>query len=486
MNTVVILTDHQAYYGRPGVRRPNFERLCREGTHFEQAWCASPLCGPARRSILTGCYPHRHGEVRNDTDHPYDLPPYLDVLKQAGQASYYYGKWHAGPGTALDHGCEGFSYPSYDNPYIRPEYQAYLEELGLPHPEVFVERDFIFWEESNRQGRVVRQDGFWCNEHCSGVMLGPDECHESFFLAHLAKKRLERIAQENDGRPFHLRVDFWGPHPPYFPTRRFADMYSENDITLPLSFYEDVANNHKPQVYATEYNRHISRDGALVYPNPMEQGVWRRVMARAYAQMTQVDAAAGMVLDALEATGLARDTVVIMGTDHGDGLACHGGHFDKGSYLPEEVLRIALAVRWPGRLPGGAASGSYASNMDIGPTVLDAAGLEYPQPVDGYSLAELAEGKTPRDCVVSENHGHFDDHIARALAWDGWKYVYNGSQLEELYRLEDDPEELRNLAVRPEHAGQLNAMRQKLAAWGDAHADGLLARTLCGGVEEKP
>lgn len=80
MNIVTILNDHQAFYNHPAVKRPSFDRLCREGVEFTRAYCASPLCGPARRSMLTGLYPHNHGEVKNDTDHPYDKPIYLDLL----------------------------------------------------------------------------------------------------------------------------------------------------------------------------------------------------------------------------------------------------------------------------------------------------------------------------------------------------------------------------------------------------------------------
>jgi len=474
----MILNDHQAFYGHPEVKRPTFERLCREGVEFERAYCASPLCGPARRSMLTGLYPHRHGEIRNDIDHPYDSPLYLDLLAQQGHQLYYFGKWHAGAGTAHEHGCQGFSYPSYNNPYLQPEYAAYLKEKNLPHPEVFVEQDFIFWDESHRQGRVVRQDGAWCSEHCSGLMLTPDETHEAFFLAHQAREQLRQIAKSGNDKPFHLRVDFWGPHQPYFPTQRFAEMYDENTIQLPVNFYEDVVHNAKPLVYATEFNRGISVDGKLIYPNPLPQSVWRRVMARAYAQITMLDAAAGMVLDALDEFGLADDTLVVMTTDHGDGLACHGGHFDKGSYLCEEVLRIPMAIRCPGRLPAGTKSAFLSSNMDISPTLLDAADVAPPEVQDGCSLLAAVAGKAERYFIVCENHGHIDENIGRALIAAEWKYVYNSGQIEELYDLEQDPGELCNLASRPQYAGPLIQMRDLLVQWAQNKHDTVLLEAM--------
>ena len=152
-NILFLLNDHQAYYRHgwdrgPAVMRPHFDRLASEGVSVSRAYTASPLCGPARRSMLTALYPHNHGEIKNDTGHPFDRPAYLDILAENGYTNYYYGKWHAGPGTAHDHHCQGFSYPSYNNPYNKPEYLQYLEQRGLPPAEHLIER--TFWPESRR------------------------------------------------------------------------------------------------------------------------------------------------------------------------------------------------------------------------------------------------------------------------------------------------------------------------------------------------
>ena len=109
-NIVFLLNDHQAYYrhgwdGGPRVQRPYFDRLASEGVVFDRAYTASPLCGPARRTILTGLYPHTHREIKNDICAPFLHELYLDKLADSGYHNYYYGKWHAGPGTAHDHRC---------------------------------------------------------------------------------------------------------------------------------------------------------------------------------------------------------------------------------------------------------------------------------------------------------------------------------------------------------------------------------------------
>ena len=147
-NIVFLLNDHQAHYRHgwdagPKIQRPHFDRLASEGITFERAYTACPLCGPARRTMLTGLFPHNHKEIHNGTDHPYDREVYLDILSEQGYRNYYYGKWHAGAGTAYDHACEGLSYPSYNNPYNKPEYLEYLAQRRLPEYEVVIQRSFL-------------------------------------------------------------------------------------------------------------------------------------------------------------------------------------------------------------------------------------------------------------------------------------------------------------------------------------------------------
>ena len=137
-----LFNDHQAYYRHGwdgGVRplRPHFGRLASGGVRFERAYTVTPLCVPARRSMITGLYPHNHDLTTNDETSPTrDQGILLDLLRRGDYATYYYGKWHAGPQTALDHGCQGFCYPGFGNPYITPEYADYVKSLGM-EPALF-------------------------------------------------------------------------------------------------------------------------------------------------------------------------------------------------------------------------------------------------------------------------------------------------------------------------------------------------------------
>jgi arylsulfatase A-like enzyme len=476
-NILYLLNDHQAYYrhgwdGGPQIKRPCFDRLAAGGICFNRAYSSSPLCGPVRRTMLTGLFPHNHGELHNDTNHPFDRETYLTLLADSGYRNYYYGKWHAGPGTALEHQCEGFSYPSYNNPYTKPEYKAYREQHGLPEPAIDVERVFQQWD--NKHLAVhnrYRQEAEWCNEHASGIMTTPNETHEAFFLAHLACEQLKKIAAAEDQQPFHLRVDFWGPHQPYFPTREYADMYTPEAIPEYPSFRDRLEN--KPDIYRFEANNPLNKDRELIIPNPLPWPEWQTVVARCYAQITLTDAAGGVILATLEELGLADNTLVIWTTDHGDALACHGGHFDKDSYMPEEMLRIPCAMRLPGRIPAGQVCEELVGSIDFAPTMLDAAGTAFTGPVDGQSLLPLACGRTKswREDIVCETHGHCLDHVGRAIITDRYKYTANGPELDELYDLVEDPYEMNNLVLSPACTGILQDMQGRLRQWQEATGD---------------
>ena len=161
-NIVLIVNDHQAYYrhgwdGGPRPQTPNFDRVADGGIRFDRSYCAVPLCGPSRRTLSTGLYPHNHRNYFNYSNSPYDREIYLSNLARSGYRCFYFGKWHAGAGSALDFDCEGFSLEDYGNPYITPEYLAYLERKNLPPAQHQIE--FVF--DRLRHGAGVSQFECW-------------------------------------------------------------------------------------------------------------------------------------------------------------------------------------------------------------------------------------------------------------------------------------------------------------------------------------
>lgn len=476
-NIVYIVQDHQSYYGHGvtggvGPKRPNFEKFASEGCFFSDARCVSPLCGPARRCMLTGVYPHTSGQVFNENDPPFNTDVTLDRLYEAGYKNYYYGKWHAGPGDAQDHHAEGFSMHSYGNPYLTDVYRDFCKRKGIPEAVHHIEHSFMtksYIEQGYfpgfKDGADYQCRTGWCGEHASGITVTPKESHESFFLANLACERLEKIAEEKDDSPFCLQVHFWGPHQPFFPTKEFADLYNPEDITLPPSFIDDLSN--QPDVFKDELSLPLGdENGHIRIPSVLSLKTWREILARCYGHISMIDAAGGMIVDKIKELGLMDNTLIIWATDHGDALASHGGHFDKDSHMSEEVMRVPLAIQYPGHIPSGHVDSSFVFTPDTAVTMMAAAGIEMRNHVDGISLIDLVNGRIPpRDSLMCESYGHGYGKtvISRAVySEDGWKYVVTAHDLEQLYNLNDDPYEMNNLSNIKGYEEKIIEMRNLL------------------------
>ena len=387
----------------------------------------------------------------------------------AGYRNYYYGKWHAGPGSPYDHHCEGVSYPSYNNPYTKPEYKQYLTEYNLPKPRIQVE------EVLNRYGGIgenyVEGEPFyqtWThnNEFASGVQQTPKDTHEAFFVANLACDRLREIAKSDSGEPWHMRVDFWGPHPPYFPTPEYAGMYDPKEIPMYPSYMDPLTD--KPATY--RHNNTFRSVDMDAWP------MWAGVLARCYEQIALVDDAGGRVLDTLEELGLAENSIVIWTTDHGDALASHGGRINKGNYMIEELLRVPFAIRWPGRIPSGTVSERLVSHIDLAPTFLDAAGTSFPEEVHGTSILPMCTGETDewRDDLMVTHNGDGSQSRSRIMVKPPYKYIATKNDIDELYNHDEAPYEMVNLAGRPEYSDLCDEMRSRICKWQERTQDELL------------
>lgn len=460
-NILWIVTDHHAYYGHEGVKRPVFERLAEEGGLFSQAYCSTPLCCPSRKSMLTGLYACNHGQINNAVSTAADKPEtYLEVLKAAGYTNYYIGKWHAGGGSPADLGCRGLFYPGYSNPYHQPEYREYLRRNGLPPAEMLVEKNMCEpgWIDEAEEGKIYSFTHGLLNEVLAGRLVAPRESHEAFYYADAACRQLEDIRRNGEEKPFSMRLDLYGPHQPYHPTEQYAAMYPPESIKLPDSYKDELI--QKPSVYQFETGRGISCEKKLKRPGSVSISDWQVILSRCYGQITLIDDAVGQVLDKLDELGFREDTLVIWTSDHGDAIACHGGHTDKSAYMPEEVMRIPLALRFPGVITPGQVYDMPVSNVDLAPTVLEAAGAAFREPPDGLSLLRLLIGNGPgRDAVYAETYGHAFAHVGKMVVEGKIKYIYNQGDMEELYDLEKDPSELHNLCFDPDMGSLLNHMR---------------------------
>ncbi len=410
--------------------------------------------------MLTGLYPHKHGMLVNDgvsgvtSDFSTGYRLIGQALAEAGYANGYFGKWHCGLETLpADFGFNGWSQLRYGRPYQSQTYSRYLKKLGLPRPRVIIDWDLLNPDNEGREFDLVETG--WGPFTAAGHLLSPLETHEAQFVAHLAGEWLRQ--QVGVDRPFFLRVDTWGPHHPYHSAGRFIDSISPDAIPQAPSYERDY--DGLPLTF--ESCRRRWNDGE----EQRGWAFWRTGLARCYEQAMVVDDAFGQVLTILEELGLRESTLVIMTADHGDLIAAHGDLFNKDCLMVEETMRVPLTISWPERISAGQSCSRLVSNMDLAPTVLEAAGIAS-EKMDGDSLLSLATGPaaTWREELMCQHHGGFRvEFFQRMLRWKNYKYVAHLDDIDELYDLAQDPHELDNLIGQKNYRTVMRQMQLRLA-----------------------
>ncbi|HSU69790.1 MAG TPA: sulfatase-like hydrolase/transferase, partial [Tepidisphaeraceae bacterium] len=258
-------------------------------------------------------------------------------------------------------------------------------------------------------------------------------------------------------------VGILGPHDPYFLPKEFLDLYRIEDIKLPDSYADRMAD--KPALYRR------SRDRYDQLPEPEQREGLRHYLA----YCTYVDALFGEVLKAMEESGELDDTLVLYTSDHGDyasdhGLWAKGLPCFRGAYHVPAVMRWPKGIRDPNRNVD-----AFVSTADFAATFLDAAGVKIDRPLTGRSLLPFLRGEAApsdwRDAIFTQSNGNELYGIQRSVSTRKWKYVYNGFDYDELYDLEADPGETRNLASDPAHRDVIKQMCHRLWRFAFEHKD---------------
>ena len=289
-----------------------------------------------------------------------------------------------------------------------------------------------------------------------GVYDGPVEGTYPYFLAERAIAQLKRYAaaRSSDGRPYFLRVDFIGPHLPYFLPQEYADMYDPALVQRTPSMDETFEG--KPRVHEW-YSRHWALD-------TYSWETWQKVVAMYWGYVTLIDEQIGRILDALDELAITTETAVLFGADHAGFVGNHRLN-DKGPMMYDDIYRIPLLARWPGHCEAGSVCDEMVTLMDLMPTFLDVAGVQVPDHVDGRSIVPLLEGSTPTDwqeAVLLQFHGHHFPYPQRAIRTHSHKLVVNPADVNELYDLDADPDELHNLIDSPKHSSIRGELMQEL------------------------
>jgi len=450
-NIVVLLSDQERYdLSRPGndaVATPNIDRLSREGVRFENAYTPTSICSPARASLLTGRYPHSHGMVNNcheadaiRPDLPGSMETYGERLAAAGYRNMYVGKWHVGrEGTPADYGFETVAAEDDHHDPANEDFRAFQREKGVDPADAEL-YDEIYTD--------------------NGVLVSAKTTlpERGTVTNYLTEEAIEAIEAAGDGGPFHLRLDFPGPHHPYEVPEPYASMYDPDEIDPWANFDDDFADKPRAQEQFVRYR------GVADF----EWETWAEAVSNYFGFVTYLDEQIGRVLDALDREGLAEDTAVVHTADHGDFTGSHG-QFNKGPMMYEEIHAIPLVVRWPGAAEAGARSYEFVNLLDLMPTFLDLAGVPVPDGVEGRSIRPLLTDEYPDDwpeSLFAEYHGdEFGLYSQRMVRQGRYKYVYNGPDVDEFYDLKADPHELDNRIDDPACADAIERLQGELLGW---------------------
>ncbi|MCU1441572.1 MAG: sulfatase [Rhodoglobus sp.] len=413
------------------VSTPNLDALAAGGAWFNSAYTPIPLCTPARQSLLTGRRPEATGGLWN-----YDLGSRIPALDPAsyswprelhniGYRSQYVGKWHVHP----DHDPTVFGYDSY------VPLEAYDAWRAERYPDSPISAD-------------------WFGE----IDPVPTVDSRTHWLADQTAAFITESSQT--AGPWHARLDFLEPHLPCQPTEEFAARYPVASIPEWRDFADPLVN--KPYIQRQQ----LINWGVENYA--WED--WAPIVARYYAVIAQMDDAIGSVLRAIEAAGVADDTLVIYTTDHGD---MGGSHrmMDKHYVMYDNVVRVPLIMRWPARIAANSVVDSFAYNtLDLPPTITAITGIPSPTAPHGASLFETTSAELSpsiesslREHVVSTYNGQqFGLFTQRMIRTHAWKYIWNLTDVDELYDLGSDPNEFVNRIADDGCADLLANLRSRL------------------------
>lgn len=460
-NILYIMTDQQRYDSLSLAKQsicktPNLDRLAARGTNFSNAYTVCALCTPARASMLTGLYPHKHKLMINqDHQHPVpdEFPDHIRIisndLKDAGYNCGYAGKWHCGTSKVpSNYGFEGMDVPGYGSPQKNRYMAEYLEKNNLEQPEILE----CIPESARTDNKLTGK---------SGTFSGKAQACEPYFIADFSIDLIKKYAREykENDKPFMMFTSFWGPHHPCFVPEPYASMYNPDDIKLWDTFHDDLKNKPRAQ--------QIFRESIYPGGKNLDEQTWKKIIAKYWGFCTFVDEQIGRIIDELEKLGIDDSTAILFSTDHGDTCGCHGQLWDKGPFMYEDTYHIPLIAYVPGIKNKGVDCNKFVLNMDLATTALDIAGIAPQSPHDGRSLLPLIKNHNAEweDDVMSEFHGHRFMYTQRMLRWENYKYVFNAADFDELYDLKNDPNEMVNLITDPAYKNIAEKGRKRLLAW---------------------
>ncbi|MDP7251943.1 MAG: sulfatase [Planctomycetota bacterium] len=446
---VVVLVDDHAFeaisaygtYLKDFAKTPAIDRLAKEGMRFDSFVCGNSICSPSRAAILTGQYSHKNGVLRlggriNDSS-----PQYPVELQQAGYQTWLVGKWHL---KSKPKGYEKYMVVKGQGKYFDPTFSG--------------------------------SEGTWKREGYSTDVY--------------TDIAMDWLKTRDKKKPFLLSLQFKAPHHDYGHAKRYDDLLAGIAIPEPPTLYEDVRNSDsylkedflnttkfhmlhakgkqgKGGSGGTYYTRHL-KDAP---PNAMWEHdansdkdkirvAYQHMMHKYIRCVAGNDDNLKRVLDYLDAEKLTNDTIVIYTSDQGYWLGQHG-FYDK-RLIFETSVRMPFLIRYPKRIRPGTINNDLCSNVDIAPTLLDLAGLESPEAMQGRSMLPLLNGESPADWRTSQFYTYWSTPSHYGIRTSRYTYLKTGRNPAELFDREKDPHQIHNVAGNPENKQMLAQLETEL------------------------
>lgn len=438
--------------GNPNAHTPSLDALARSGVRFGSAYCANPVCTPSRASLLTGLYTHHHQTWSNSTPWPFEHKTAAHYFGREGYMTALIGKMHF-----VDAQTHGFDYHLDFNDWFEqlgPKTKLYADELSRANSGSGMPQIDDLWREEGDPWKGSRTvDGREGAVAVGGVSKIPEADH---FESFVARETVRFLKEHGKQQPFFAIASCLKPHDPFMPAARFAAMFRAEDMKLPPTWGKvDLA--RAPQ----EVRKAIQRDAPT--PELSDPAQARRRIAMYYANLAQMDDAMGKVLASLRELDLERDTVVIYTSDHGEMLGDHG-LWNKFQFY-EGSCGVPLMVRVPGITEPGSRRATPVSLVDVLPTMAEVCGVPVPA-MDGRSLVpQLRSVREPRGQAVFSEFNLRTPHAKYMIRSGDFKYTLRVNDVDKLYDLRSDAQEMHNLALEAGGRSRAERMRNDLFAW---------------------
>lgn len=465
--------DHLGLKGLNAIETPHLDRLGREGLHFDRAYCPSPICTPTRVSLLTGQYPSRHGAYSIGTtlpEFPPDTLPHL--LAGAGYQTALFGKTHFVSrvdenrhmaGTEKDPPPEFFR--NWTGPYLG--FQTFKGSSGhtinnrpTQHYRVFLEDAGVDWKPWFPRDRLDY------DHHACGPWNIPPQYHDTRWVADQAEAFIRSAAGENE--PWFCWTSFQDPHEPFVCPEPWYSRVDPAKIDIPEGYREGEFDDRHP-IYNALFHRELepwNQDGNGVpssFGTPERTARREAAMQATLGMVAFIDDRVGSILATLEQTGQLKNTLIIFTSDHGE-MHGHHGLWGKGATAYEDCQRVPLLIWGPEFIQSRGTTPALINLVDLPRTLLKLAGLPIPLGMQGIDWNPFFQGaEAPRNAVLVECQPTHRTLYQQTLVTQRYKcVVYQDGEPGELYDLDQDPNQYRNLWDEPDFREERDRLLQQL------------------------